>query len=106
MDNGSLKSGRFSGCLVRLFWMGVGNLILVLATIGIGQNRGGFTLTARDVLFWMTALCLLAVRYIDIRYLGGETADGRPASISDWRRYSAIVLGVSLVLWLGAHLFS
>jgi hypothetical protein len=106
MDSKSLKSGHSSGCLVRLFWMGVGNLVLVLAAIGIGQNRGGFTLTAMDVLFWAMALCLLAVRYIDIRYLGGETADSRPASMSDWRRYALTVLGVSLALWLGAHLIS
>ncbi len=106
MDRESLKSGRVGGCLVRLFWMGVGNLILVLAAIGISQNHVGFALTAMDVLFWATALCLLAVRYVDIRYLGGETADSRPASMSDWRRYALAILGVSLALWLGAHLLS
>lgn len=106
MHSESLKSSRLSGCLVRLFWMGVGNLVLVLAAIGIGQNRAGFTFTGMDLLFWATVLCLLAVRYVDIRYLDGQTADSRPASMSDWRRYALTVLGISLALWLGAHLIS
>jgi hypothetical protein len=86
--------------------MGAGNLILVLSAIGIGQHRAGFALSAMDVLFWSTTLGLLAVRYVDIRYLAGETADGRPASMSDWRRYALAVLGVSLALWLAAHAIS
>lgn len=106
MDSQSPKSGRTSGCLVRLFWMGVGNFVLVLAAIGIFQNASGFTLTAMDLLLWGTALSLLVVRYVDIRYLAGETSDNRPATMADWRRYAAAVLGVSLVLCVGAHLIS
>lgn len=106
MDSESPKSGRISGCLVRLFWMGVGNLVLVLAAIGIYQNRAGFTLTTMDAILWGASLSLLVVRYVDVRYLAGETADNRPASMADWRRYAATVLGVSLVLWIGAHLVS
>jgi hypothetical protein len=106
MPQESSKTGRVSGCLVRLFWMGVGNLILVLLVIGIGQNHAGFAMTARDIFYWGTVVCLLAVRYVDIRYLGGETADNRPASMSDWSRYAATVIGASLVLWLGAHAIS
>ena len=106
MENRDARSGRVSGCLVRLFWMGAGNLILVLAAIGIGQQHAGFTLTAMDAVFWATALCLLAVRYVDIRYLGGETADSQPATVADWRRYAAMVLGISLALWLGAHVIA
>jgi hypothetical protein len=92
-----------SGFFVRLFWMGAGNLILVLCAIGVTQQHNGFAITAMDALFWGTALCLLAVRYADIRYLGGETADGRSASMSDWRRYAAAVFGISLAMWLVAH---
>jgi hypothetical protein len=106
MPSENPKSGRLSGCLVRLFWMGVGNLVLVLTAIGIGQKHAGFALGGLDVLLWATAGCLLAVRYFDIRYLAGETADNRPASMSDWRRYAATLLGVSLALWLAAHLLS
>jgi hypothetical protein len=103
MENENSRSSDVSGCLTRLFWMGIGNFVLVLTAVGIGQNRAGFTLGAMDVLFWATAFGLLAVRYVDIRYLGGQTADSRPASMADWRRYAATVLGVSLALWLVAH---
>jgi hypothetical protein len=106
MQSENPQSNRVSGCLVRLFWMGVGNLILVLSAIGIAEKDAGFTLTGMDVLFWGVVLALAAVRYIDIRYLGGETADNRPASMSDWRRYAAILLGVSVLMWLGAHALS
>jgi hypothetical protein len=86
--------------------MGVGNLILVLAAIGIGQNHAGFTLTGRDLFFWATALSLLVARYVDIRYLGGQTGDGHPASMTHWTRYAATVLSVSLMFWLVAHAIS
>jgi hypothetical protein len=95
---------QLSGCLVRLFWMLVGNLGLLLAAIGIGENHAGFTLTGRDIFFWAVALSLVAVRYVDIRCLEGRTADNnRPASVSDWRRYAATVFGISLAVWLVAH---
>ncbi len=106
MQGESSSSGRASGCLVRLFWMGIGNFVLAMSAIGIGQSQAGWGLTYMDALFWGTALCLLAVRYADIRYLAGETSDSRPATMSDWRRYAATVLGVSLVLWIGAHLLA
>ena len=103
MPNENPQSGQIGGCLMRLFWMGAGNLILVLAAIGIGQNHAGFTLTGRDIFFWAAALSLLVVRYVDIRYLGGQTGDGHPASMTHWVRYAATILGISLVLWLVAH---
>jgi hypothetical protein len=97
---------QFGGCLARLFWLMVGNLILVLAAIGIAQNPSGFAPTGRDAIFWAAALALVAVRYVDIRYLYGKTADNRPASLSDWRRYAAAVLGISLAMWIAAHAIS
>ena len=103
MPSENPNSAELGGCLVRLFWLMVGNVILVLAAIGIGQNHAGFTLTGRDIFFWAAALSLLVVRYVDIRYLGGQTGDGHPASMTHWARYAATILGISLVLWLVAH---
>jgi hypothetical protein len=97
---------QLGSCLVRLLWMAVGNLVLILAAIAIVQNHEGFALTAADGVLIVTALCLPAVRYVDIRFLCGKTSDSRPATMTDWSRYSAAVLGASLVLWLGAHLIS
>jgi len=106
MESNDSKGGRAGGCLVRLFWMAVGNLILVFSAIGIGQRSGGFALAPLDAVFWAAAFSMPALRYVDIRYWEGETADNRPATMADWRRYSALVLAVSLLLWLGAHLWS
>lgn len=86
--------------------MAVGNLILVLAAIGIVQNRAGFNLTILDAVFGLTALGLPIVRYVDIRYLNGKTSDSQPATMTDWLRYTITILGVSLALWLGAHAVS
>jgi hypothetical protein len=97
------NSSQVGGCLARLFWLIVGNVILVLAAIGISQNSSGFSLTGRDAIFWAAALLLPAVRYVDIQYLRGQTADNRPASLSDWRRYAYAVVGISLAVWLAAH---
>jgi len=106
MDQPDAKSAQLSGCFVRLLWMAVGNLVLVLAAIGIVQSKAKFTLTSLDVVFWVTAIGLPAVRFIDIRFLDGKTSDSQPATMSDWRRYVATVFGVSLAMWLVAHAVS
>ncbi len=106
MQSESSDRDRAGGCLARLFWLGVGNFILVLSAIGIGQRQNGFSLGWLDVVLWATAFGLIAVRYADIAFFQGQTADSRPATMSDWRRYALTVLAVSLALWLGAHAIS
>ena len=107
MDKQNPGASQLTGCLVRLFWMGAGNLILALAVIAIAQNHSGpFVLAWIDLLYWLTAAALPIVRYVDIRFLHGATADNQPATISHWRRYTVAVLATSLVLWVGAHLLS
>ncbi len=97
---------QLGGCFVRLLWLAVGNLVLVLSAVGIVQNRAGFQLGAMDVVLAVTAIFLPAMRYVDIRFLNGKTSDNRQATMADWLRYSVTVLGVSLALWVGAHLIS
>ena len=106
VDQPNRNSAQVTGCLVRLFWMALGNLILVLAAIVIIQNRAGFALTLTDAVFGATVLCLPAVRYVDICFLHGKTSDDQPATMADWGRYTATVLGASLALWLLAHAIS
>ena len=59
-----------------------------------------------DAILAVTALALPIVRYVDIRFLSGKTADSQPATMAHWLRYTATVLGAALVLWLGAHWMS
>jgi hypothetical protein len=91
-----------AGCLARLFWMMLGNIILAIAALKVfeGPSLG---LTWADLGYWMTVAILLAVRYADIRYLDGKKADGEPATMSDWRRYSGMLLGGALVVWVVLH---
>jgi hypothetical protein len=103
VDQSTQDGSQLGGCLVRVLWMAVGNLILVLAAINIAQSHAGFTLTATDAVFVVTALCMPLVRLVDIRHFHGKTADSQPATMAHWSRYTATVLGASVVLWLIAH---
>jgi hypothetical protein len=106
MDQSTQDSSQLGGCLVRVLWMAVGNLVLVLAAVSIAQSGRGFTLTLTDAIFAVTALCLPIVRYVDISRFHGKTADSQPATMAHWFRYTATILGGSLVLWLIAHSIS
>jgi hypothetical protein len=90
------------GCLIPTFWMLVGNGILALCAVAIAAGTAVFGAT--DLLYWLTVVCLLGARYADIRYLGGKTADGEPATMAHWRRYAVILGAVSVAIWIVAHL--
>ena len=46
---------------------------------------------------------LAAVRFVDIRWLDGRTADGAPATAADLRRYVVGLVAVAAGLWVLAH---
>lgn len=87
-----------SGCMLRVYWMLFGNLFVVVAAFYVVQGEG--VLTVRDLVFWLLALSLIAVRYVDIHYKHGSTAEGQPATLQHWHGYALKVLGISLPLWL------
>ena len=91
-----------AGCFLRIFWMLIGNAILLACAYGIIQHRSSL-LSMADALYWATVGSLLAARYIDIRYLYGLTAEGDPATMAHWGRYATVLGVVSTGLWLGAH---
>ena len=88
-----------SGCFLRVYSMMIGHVILLFCALAIFHNRSSF-LGVPDAFYWATVGSLLAVRYVDIRYLKGTTADGSPASLADWRRYAVFLLAASTALWL------
>jgi hypothetical protein len=59
-----------------------------------------------DAIFWLIALVLILARYMDIRYLKGETADNEPATLKHWRRYSVILLIAAGLLYLLAKILT
>ena len=93
------------GCLLRLFWMLVGNGLLAGAAIAIAQGRG-FRLGMADAILWAAVAAMLAARYVDIQRMGGQTASGSPATMAHWRRYAVILPLVAATIWGLAHLLA
>ena len=91
-----------AGCFLRVFWMMIGNVILLACAYGIVQHRSS-VLGMADAFYWVIVGSLLAARYVDIRYLLGTTADGDRATMAHWHRYATVLCVVSTGLWLGAH---
>ena len=83
------------------------NLILGnLALLAVGGQllfhpRGWFS--ALDAVYWLLVALVLAARYADIRYFKGTTAEGKPSTLEDWRRYAFILVLVAGVAWLIVH---
>jgi len=91
-----------SGVLARLWWMLLGNMLLVLSLLFILRHEGGFFHPA-DWVFWIGVASLVFVRFLDVKFLDGQTATGKHASMADWIRYVVLLLACSAVLWGIAH---
>ncbi|HYW79739.1 MAG TPA: hypothetical protein VE890_09195 [Thermoguttaceae bacterium] len=91
-----------AGCLLRIFWMMIGNVILACCAFGILQHRSS-VLSIADILYWAAVGSLLAARFVDVRHLDGKTAEGSPATMAHWRRYAAALSAASMGIWVVAH---
>ena len=87
--------------LVRLYWMLLGNALLMFCAYLVSQAES--LLTGADLAYWLVAGSLVAVRYVDIRHLGGTTAECKPATMGHWKNYARGLLVVSVIVWLAAH---
>jgi hypothetical protein len=91
-----------AGCLVRMSWMLVGNVVLAACAAKIFFNNTGFFSPA-DVVFWPVVAAMIWLRRIDITRMKGQTASGEPATLADWKRYSVLLVIIALLVWAGAH---
>jgi len=91
-----------SGCLVRLGWMLLGNAILAFSTIGILRHTESF-LSVADAFYAGAIVAMIGLRYVDIRWLNGQTAAAEPATIAHWRRYALILGSAGFAGWGLAH---
>ena len=82
------SSGGCLPILVRLAWI-FGGIFLLYCALFIAQRKGP---VLADLIFLLFSLGLVLIRYIDIKYLKGETLDNHPATLKDWRRYSVKML--------------
>jgi hypothetical protein len=85
-----------AGCLPRVFWMGFGNIALVVAALSI-QRSAGWSIA--DLVFWLIVGLLLGARYIDIVRYQGTTVHGEPATAAHLRRYIVTLLAVAAAVW-------
>jgi len=90
------------GCLIRTYWMILGNAVLAGALLLVFRNREGF-FSAADIVFCCGVAALLAARSVDVLKLHGLTASGHPATPGHLKRYVAALLAASAVLWGLAH---
>jgi hypothetical protein len=90
-----------SGCLIRLVWMLLGNIIWAVSAISIAMHSS--SLSVADAIFWATVAGLIGVRHIDIARFGGQTASGQPATLSHWRRYAIMLVVLSFAVWIVVH---
>jgi hypothetical protein len=101
-DTSTRETSTGLGCLIRLLWMLIGHAVMALSALTIAQGVG-FHVGVPDVVFAVATVACIAVRYWDITRFAGLTAGGEPATVTDWRRYTLILLLVALVLWGVAH---
>lgn len=91
-----------AGGFARLYWMMLGNAAALMTALAIARMPT-WTISWRDVLYGVFVGGLVGVRWFDITRLAGRTADGTPATMSDWRRFSLVVLAVGGAAWFYAQ---
>ncbi len=91
------------GMLFRIFWMFLGNVILLILLIWIFENENK-SLGIKDLFYWAIVCLLIIARYFDIKKLGGLTVTGSPASMPVWSRYAVIIVILAGLLWGLAHI--
>lgn len=85
--------------LIRLYWLFLGNAILAFLLVFIVEKHPKLP-SLFDVAYLATLASLILVRYVDIRFLNGQTGEGKPATVAHWRRYAMLVAPVGLAAWL------
>ncbi|GMV81681.1 MAG: hypothetical protein AMXMBFR7_28650 [Planctomycetota bacterium] len=82
-----------AGCLARIYWIFAGNAVPIFAGLMIATRK--YDLLPLAGVYWLGVAALLAVRWCDIRFYQGKTADDRPADLGTWVRYALAVLAAS-----------
>jgi hypothetical protein len=98
-QNEVASGGR--AALARLYWMFVGNIVLFFLLVVLFEKGTKFP-SLFDLAYGIAAGALILVRYVDIRSLHGETADGEPATMGHWKKYSLVVGLAALAAWIAA----
>jgi len=95
-------SDNGAAALVRLGWMLGGSLTMLIAGFSI-ISTSKWTFGLQDAVFWFGALFAVALRYWDIRRYHGQTANGDPATMVDFKHYFAKLSVIALFGWFTAQ---
>lgn len=90
------------GCVLRLFWMAFGNLLLLVFAALIAKTSP-WTFTVMDLGYWAIAALLMLARFLDITRFGGETSSGTPATRSHFNRYAIGLSLTAVAMWLAVQ---
>jgi hypothetical protein len=103
VDQEKKQIDSLSGCFVRLLWMLLGNAALALLAIFIfNSSQEGILL--KNIAFFIIVAVIILARYLDIKYMHGQTAGGIPATSVHFKRYAFIAVPVYVVGLVLAHL--
>ena len=85
------------GLFLRLYWVMLGNgVVVIAAAFPVMYPHIPVALPLAGLGFGVVSL--VAARFVDIRYCSGQTADGTPAGLDDWKRYVRILVPSALLL--------
>jgi hypothetical protein len=90
------------GCLLHLFWLFLGNFVLIVLAGELLLFPSGW-FSGLDAVYWFVVALIVAARYADIRYFQGATAEGKPSTFEHWRRHAFILVLSASVVWLAVH---
>lgn len=76
---------------------------MIYGAIFIAQGKAP---VLADIIFLLFTLGLVLVRFVDIRYLKGETMDGDPATLKHWRRYTLRLLIFAGFIYIAARILA
>jgi hypothetical protein len=101
--NTSDQAPAQAGCVLRLFWMLVGNAIVYGSLAYVALNKLAFP-GVLDIVVWLTVVLTIVARRVDIIRWQGTTASGEPATLEHWRRYAATVVVAAAAASVVAHM--
>jgi hypothetical protein len=89
--------------LIRLVWMGAGNIALLFLAMTIFRAA---RFSVLDAVYWVVVAAVIGARYADITRFHGRTPSGEPATMRHFFRYLITILIVTSALWVVAHALS
>jgi hypothetical protein len=93
------------GVLARLYWMMFGYAMLLFLLVFLFEKRPDLP-SLLDVVCLLVVGSLVGVRFLDVRFLNGRTADGDPATMDHWRRYAGVVGSIGTGAWVATRVLS